>query len=147
IVLEELGAVVHPGPWLSTAVAGVRAMIRSAAEGDEAANLLAGIANGSIVVAVGPLDLAAELPAASHRFGGIAISGTADLLDAAAADVILVRAVDGGSTGLYAINTDGGGVFTVSDGGFDLTRKNFRCTFIEAPARYLASMGPQTAQA
>jgi acyl-CoA dehydrogenase len=147
IVLEELGAVVHPGPWLSTAVAAVRAMTRSGAEGGGAAKLLAGIADGSAVVTVGPLDPATERLIASHRFGGTAISGVVDLLDVAAADVILVQAADGGRLGLYAVDTDGGGVSWVSRGGIDLTRKRFRCTLTDAPARRLASMSPQVVEA
>jgi alkylation response protein AidB-like acyl-CoA dehydrogenase len=147
IVLEELGAVVNPGPWPSTAVAAVRALIRTEAGGDEAAKLLAGIADGSAVVTVGPLDPAAERPVANGGAGGTAISGVADLADAAAADVILVLATDGGRLGLYAVDADGGGIAAVSRGGIDPTRKRFRCTFTDAPARRLATVTPQAAQA
>ena len=43
IVAEELGAALHPGPWLSSAIAATRALVRMGAS-DKAAELLAGSA-------------------------------------------------------------------------------------------------------
>src|SRR5260370_11921381 len=54
IVAEELGAALHPGPWLSSAVAAARALTRLVPEAD-GASLLTGIADGSTVATVGPL--------------------------------------------------------------------------------------------
>src|SRR6202008_2774112 len=45
VVAEELGAALHPGPWLSTAVAAPRALTRLGAE--SANKLLTGIADGT----------------------------------------------------------------------------------------------------
>ena len=56
IVAEELGAALHPGPWLSTAVAATRALTRFGAEDAAAAKLLTGIADGTTIATVGPLD-------------------------------------------------------------------------------------------
>ena len=55
VVAEELGAALHPGPWLSSAVAATRALTRMAT-GADAASLLTGIADGSTIATVGPLS-------------------------------------------------------------------------------------------
>src|SRR6201988_810669 len=54
IVAEELGAALHPGPWMSTAVAAPRALTRMVPAAD-AASLLPGIGDGSTLPHVGPL--------------------------------------------------------------------------------------------
>ncbi len=51
IVAEELGAALFPGPWLSAAVAVPRALLRFGAEA-QAADLLTGIADGSVIAGV-----------------------------------------------------------------------------------------------
>ena len=56
IVSEELGAALHPGPWLSTAVAATRALTRFGVDGSVAAPLYTGIADGSTIATVGPLE-------------------------------------------------------------------------------------------
>ncbi len=55
VVAEELGAALHPGPWLSTAVAATRALTRLGGN-DSAATILAGIADGTTIATVGFLD-------------------------------------------------------------------------------------------
>src|SRR5205085_5747516 len=55
VVAEELGAALHPGPWLSTAVAAARALTRVDAD-EAAAKLLTGIADGTTIATVGFLD-------------------------------------------------------------------------------------------
>ena len=90
VVAEELGAALHPGPWLSSAVAATRALTRMGAEA-RAAELLAGIADGSTIATVGPLDGAR--PTALDTGNGVVLRGeVAALPDAAAADVLLVLA-------------------------------------------------------
>ena len=54
VVAEELGAALYPGPWLSTAVAATRALVRTGAD-ENAAGLLTAIAEGSAIATVGPL--------------------------------------------------------------------------------------------
>src|SRR5246127_360208 len=86
IVLEELGAGLHPGPWLSTAVAAARALTRFGVDSAAAAPLFSGIADGSSTVAVGPLDGAR--PAAVKQRDGVVLRGSIDnVWDVAAADV------------------------------------------------------------
>jgi hypothetical protein len=51
VVLEELGAALHPGPWLSSAVAAPRALTRFGAT-TEAADLFGSLADGSTIATV-----------------------------------------------------------------------------------------------
>ena len=91
IVLEELGAGLHPGPWLSTAVAATRALTRFGVANDAAATLFSGIADGSTTATVGPLDGAR--PTAVEQGDGFVLRGVIDnVSDVAAADVLLVLA-------------------------------------------------------
>ena len=139
IVAEELGAALHPGPWLSTAVAAPRALARFGAQDAqdaEAAKLLTGIADGTTIVAVGPLDGSAgsaQVPKlrAARRDSPIP--------DAAAADVLLVFAEDPEGAGLFAVQTDSPGVSVTAERGIDQTRKQFRVAFDNAPAHRLAT--------
>ena len=104
IVAEELGAALHPGAWLSSAVVATRALARML-PGSDAASLLAGIAAGATVATVGPLT----------GSGGAVENGMLDgdiaaLPDAIAANIVLVLADEGGRTGLFAVDADSDGV-------------------------------------
>src|SRR4051812_32002843 len=50
VVLEELGRVVHPGPFLSSAVGATSAL--AAVGGDDGDALLTGLADGSVIAIV-----------------------------------------------------------------------------------------------
>ena len=123
IVAEELGAALHPGPWLSTAVAAPRTLTRIGADA-AAASILTGIADGTTTATVGPLD-DASIPAVD---GGV-LRGEIALPDAAAADVLLVFADGGGGTELFAEKSDSPGVTVTPERGIDQTRKHFRVAF------------------
>src|ERR1700739_4936466 len=86
IVAEELGAALHPGPWLSTAVAAPRTLTRIGAD-SAAASMLNGIAGGTTRATVGPLD-DGSIPAVD----GDVLRGEIAMPDAAAADILLVFA-------------------------------------------------------
>ena len=133
VVAEELGAALHPGPWLSTAVAGARALTRIA-RGTQAASLLAGIAHGSTVVTVGPLI--GPRPAVQ---GGVLSGEIAMLADAAAADVLLVLADEGDGVGLFAADATSQRVSSTELTHIDPTRKLFGVAFDETPVRHLGS--------
>ena len=144
VVLEELGAALHPGPWLSTAVTAVRAITRAGTGSAEAHRLLTGIAEGSAVVTVGPLPARDEPLRVVERPGGTALSGRIDLLpDAAAATVLLVP--DTG--GLFAVDLRAAGTSLLPVPGIDGTRKYFRCDLDGAPARRVGAMSRQLGQA
>jgi alkylation response protein AidB-like acyl-CoA dehydrogenase len=133
VVAEELGAALHPGPWLSTAVAGTRALTRIG-KGSEAAALLTGIADGSTVVTVGPLT--GPRPVVD---GGVLRGEIALLPDAAAAGVLLVLADDGDGVGLFAVDATSQGVSLTERTDIDPTRKLFGVAFVDVAARHLGS--------
>ncbi|OBA82043.1 acyl-CoA dehydrogenase [Mycobacterium sp. 1164966.3] len=130
IVAEELGAALHPGPWLSSAVAATRMLTR--AGGDAAAELLAGIDDGSTIATLAPLG---EPGALSATLTGVP--------DAAAADVLLILAEYQDGTGLFAVDKDSAGVSLTFERGVDQTRKQFRVTLDNADAHLLATPSPE----
>jgi alkylation response protein AidB-like acyl-CoA dehydrogenase len=147
VVAEELGAALHPGPWLSTAVAATRALIRLGA-GATAPKLLAGIAEGTTIATIGFLDVANSSVAASRHGDDTVLRGEiAAVPDAAAATVLLVLAEDGDGTGLFAVQTDSPGLSVTPERGIDQTRKEFRVALDSAPAQQLASVSPDAVTA
>lgn len=139
VVAEELGAGLHPGPWLSTAVGAARTLTRLGA-GDERAELLSGIADGTTVATVCFLDPASAPLTAGQQGDDTVLRGeVAGVPDAAAADVLLALAEDSQGTGLFAVRTDSSGVAIALEPGIDQTRKQFRAAFDGAPARRLAA--------
>jgi alkylation response protein AidB-like acyl-CoA dehydrogenase len=131
VVAEELGAALHPGPWLSTAVVATRALMRMPAEAGE---LLTGIADGSLMATVGPLT--GPLPVVKE---GVIDGDICGLPDVVAADIVLVLADEGGRTGLFAIDANADGVCPARRTHVDPTRKLFDVTFDLVPAQRLAS--------
>jgi alkylation response protein AidB-like acyl-CoA dehydrogenase len=143
VVAEELGAALHPGPWLSSAVAATRALTRMGAGGDAAA-LLAGIADGSTIATVGPLS--GSLPTAVETSDGVTLRGDVEALpDAAAADVLLVLAESSDGTGLFAV--DAAGVSITARPHVDPTRRLFDVGLDDVGARRLASASAEAVQA
>ncbi|HME17627.1 MAG TPA: acyl-CoA dehydrogenase family protein [Mycobacterium sp.] len=146
IVLEELGAGLHPGPWLSTAVAATRALTRFGVTNDAAATLFSGIADGSTTATVGPLDGAR--PTAGEQDDGFVLRGTVDnVSDVAAADVLLVLADEHDSTGLFAVQTSTPGIEVTPQVGIDQTRKHFRVTLDDTQAQHLATASGDAVEA
>jgi alkylation response protein AidB-like acyl-CoA dehydrogenase len=146
IVLEELGAGLHPGPWLSTAVAATRALTRFGVTNDAAATLFSGIADGSTTATVGPLDGAR--PTAAEQGDGFVLRGVIDnVSDVAAADVLLVLADEHDSTGLFAVPTSMPGIEVTPQAGIDQTRKHFRVTLDDTPAQHLATASGDAVEA
>jgi alkylation response protein AidB-like acyl-CoA dehydrogenase len=128
VVAEQLGAALHPGPWLSSAVAATRALTRMSADADE---LLTGIADGSLIATVGPL--AGPRPLVEN---GVLRGEVTALPDAAAADVVLVLAEEGGRTALYGV--DATSVDVTEREHVDPTRKVFDVVFDGVAAERLA---------
>jgi len=133
VVAEELGAALHPGPWLSSAVAATRVLTRMATAAD-AASLLTGIADGSVIATVGPLS--GRRPVAEN---GLLRGAIDPLPDAVAADVVLVLAEEGDGVGLFAVDGSSEGVCAADRTRVDQTRKIFNVTLDLVPAQRLAS--------
>ncbi|WP_102419806.1 acyl-CoA dehydrogenase family protein [Mycobacterium sp. 4858] len=138
IVAEELGAALHPGPWLSSAVATARALARLR-PAEAVAELLSGIADGTKIATVCFL---ADSPVAASREDSerIVLWGEMTAVpDAAVADVLLVLAEDDGGQGLFAVRSGSPGVSVAPERGIDQTRKQFRVTLDSAPGQRLAA--------
>ncbi|KND36225.1 acyl-CoA dehydrogenase family protein [Streptomyces acidiscabies] len=139
VVLEELGRAVAPVPYLSSAVVATEALLEC---GD--AELLERLASGRAVGA---------LAVGLHRAPGTAFSVVrlesgrlhgqlTGIADAAAADVLLVPAEDGG---LYAVEAADATVTPQSS--LDLTRPLATVTLDGAPGRRLGDSGPAVRRA
>ncbi|MCV7196159.1 acyl-CoA dehydrogenase family protein [Mycobacterium angelicum] len=140
VVAEELGAALYPGPWLSSAVAAVRALARF---GAKAPGLLTGIADGTTIATV-----ALDQAAGTSRAVGIVLTGALSAVpDAAAADVLLVLAETAGDTALFAVDTSAPGVSVTSERGIDQTRKEFRVELDGVAAQRLADAPPDAVAA
>ena len=139
VVLEELGRAVAPVPYLSSAVVAIEALL---ACGDE--ELLGRLASGRTigVLAVG-LHTA---PGAGHRTArlenGSLHGELTGVADAAAADVLLVPADDGG---LYAVAADAATV--TPQISLDLTRPVATVTLDGAPGRRVGDAEPAVRRA
>ncbi|BBZ51406.1 acyl-CoA/acyl-ACP dehydrogenase [Mycobacterium heidelbergense] len=140
VVAEELGAALHPGPWLSSAVAAPRTLTRLC-DNDSAAAILAGIADGTTIATVGFLDHDNAAVEVAEQGGDVVVRGEiAGVPDAAAADVLLVLAEDAAGIGLFAV--DSRGISLRPEAGIDQTRKRFRVALDGEPARRLATVEP-----
>ena len=110
-----LGAAVAPAPMLGTTLA-VELLARAGTEEQQAA-WLPGLADGSIRVAFAAPD---DRPLAAD---GAAVSGTvADLLDAASATHLFLRATRGGQSGWLVVAADASGVEIARQPFVDTTR-------------------------
>jgi alkylation response protein AidB-like acyl-CoA dehydrogenase len=139
VVAEELGAALHPGPWLSSAVAAARALVRLGGN-ESAATTLAGIADGTTIATIGFLDCEGAPVEVSGQGDDIVVRGEIDgVPDAAAADMLLVLAEDAGGIGLFALNTDSSGISVTPEQSIDQTRKRFRVELDGTSAHRLAT--------
>ena len=145
VVLEEMGRVVHPGPYLSTALAAV-SLIRAAGTDQDAGDLLPGIADGSCIATIAlheakhRYDWRASETTARESDGGWRLSGVKDhVFDGCVADLLLVvaRAPDG--LGVFAVEAGAPGVKTSLTDGADATRPQARVELGDSPARRLGS--------
>ncbi|MDT5346856.1 MAG: hypothetical protein QOH91_143 [Mycobacterium sp.] len=145
IVAEELGAAVHPGPWLSSAVAATRMLTRAGAQ-SAAAGILTGIADGTTIATVAGLGNVCA--AAVAHDDGVKLRGEiAAVPDAAAADVLLVLAEYRDRIGLFAAQASSAGVSVTPERGIDQTRKQFRVRLDDVAANLLATPSPEAVAA
>ncbi|NMO33116.1 acyl-CoA/acyl-ACP dehydrogenase [Streptomyces sp. GMY01] len=139
VVLEELGRAVAPVPYLTSAVVATEALL---ACGEE--ELLARLASGRTVgVLAVALHLApgAAFPAVRVQ-DGVLHGELTGIADAAAADVLLVPAADGG---LYAVDSDA--VTVTGQVSLDLTRPVAAVRLDGAAGRRVGDAGPAVRRA
>ena len=150
IVMEELGRALYCGPFLSSSVLGCCALLRA---GDEevSSRYLPGLCAGtSIATVADDLLLAGNLsgsarghgapvPTATSKASGTTIDGqVAFVLDGHVADLFIVTANDGDTTGLYLVEATPAHVKAAPLPTMDATRKIATVEFRGAAARCLA---------
>jgi alkylation response protein AidB-like acyl-CoA dehydrogenase len=135
VVLEELGRAVHPGPFLSSAVAAA-SMLTAVGDG---ADLLSSIADGSLVAAVCLTEGdGRDWRTVDTRFDNGTLTGTKSFAaDAVAADALIVTARDGGALALYVVESGAPGLVVGPRPSVDGTRPQATVTLDHAPARRL----------
>jgi len=136
VVCEELGRVVNPGPFVSSAV-GAAGLVADLAPADP---LLAGLADGSNVATVALLEPGRRAewrnPAtvADPSGDGWALTGVkAHVADLVAADVALVVAAIGAELGVFAVEATA--ATTEPTPTIDGTRREGTITLAKTPAR------------
>ncbi|WP_436740076.1 acyl-CoA dehydrogenase family protein [Streptomyces sp. BBFR102] len=147
VVMEELGRVLSPLPYLGSAVAAVQALLASG-DGDACARLLPGIAAGTTVGALawaegGTWDPAAIRSTASPGPGGVwRVHGVKrNVLDGATADVLLVAARTDSGLCLFEVLADAPGVEVAASVAMDSSRPLARLGFEGAEARLVGVDG------
>ncbi len=141
VVLEEMGRLAFPGPFLSSAIEATLAATRLGVT-----ELLPGLADGSVRATLALEEIGAGDPV--HRIATRAnASGALDglkpvVLDGHSADVALVvaREADGG-LGTYVVDRPGAQAVP----GLDVTRKLSRLALDRTPGRRVGPAGDQTA--
>jgi alkylation response protein AidB-like acyl-CoA dehydrogenase len=141
VAVEEFGAALSCGPLFGTVYLAIPALVAcgSGAARDE---LLAALVDGERTAAFAVNDSAGAFDpnvtvTAVGGSDGVVLTGTAArVVDAAAADVVLVAAKDSEGVSLYAVDT--GDVQRTPLVTMDLTRPQADVTFSDSPARLLA---------
>ncbi|WP_026414939.1 acyl-CoA dehydrogenase family protein [Actinomadura oligospora] len=144
VVFEEMGRVLFCGPFLATvglALPAAEAALATAASG-EAADVLAGIADGSTVATLAwTEDDRWDAPPATSSENGVLTGTKTYVLDGHTADVVLVTARRDGATALFAVDGDAPGLTRTPLPTLDQTRKLARLDFDSVPARLLTESG------
>jgi alkylation response protein AidB-like acyl-CoA dehydrogenase len=141
VAVEELGASLACGPLFGTVYLAIPALVAASA-GPARDELLAELIEGrrTAAFAVGDRAGAFDPAAVTVTAAGSALTGTAEwVVDAAAADDLLVAANGADGVALYAVDAAGPGVDRTSLVTVDLTRPQAIIRLSEAPARLVAS--------
>jgi alkylation response protein AidB-like acyl-CoA dehydrogenase len=144
LLMEEMGRVLCPDPYLSSAVLAADA-VALAGDGEAAAEVLAGIVDGSVRAT---LVAAGDLCAGASPAGEVIARATGDafelvgpgglVFDGESAQLLIVAAaLPGGEVGLFAVEPDSARVSRLPVPTIDETRKTAVIEFEGAPARRL----------
>lgn len=147
IVMEEMGRALMGGPFLSTAVMATN-LLAEIDDADEKAAVLPQIASGELIVCLAYAeDGSARPPAplttsAMARDDGWKLAGVKTfVLDAQSAHMLYVLAQSDSGPAVFAVERDAPG-FTVSPlTTIDQTRKQYRLSFDNTPARLVGRPG------
>lgn len=146
VVLEEMGRMVYPGPYFTSAVLAAQVILAVGSE-EGRQRLLPGIASGQVIATVAAVESERRfaLECAGTTTDGVTLSGVKVAVpDARWADVFVVYATGPHGPGLYEVAASTPGV-TVSDTEpLDLSRPVATVTFDNAPTQVVGS-GPDVA--
>jgi alkylation response protein AidB-like acyl-CoA dehydrogenase len=147
VVAEEMGRAVLPGPFLSTAVLAVSAVL-DAGDDEAAKDLLPGIADGSTIATLavtegeGRWELSATAATAQPSGQGWALHGVKDYVpDGALAGLLLVVARTDAGLSLFAVDGTGAGVTRTARPTLDQTRPLARIELDGAVGRLVGADG------
>ncbi|GAA4687161.1 acyl-CoA dehydrogenase family protein [Pseudonocardia yuanmonensis] len=150
VAVEELGAALYPGPVFGTVFLAIPALV-AVSDGPVRSELLGPLVEGARTAAVavadraGAFDPAAVTVQATRAGDDWTLSGTVErVVDAAAADDLLVAATGPEGVALFAVDAAAGGVERTALTTLDLTRRQATVRLTDAPARLLA--GPDEAE-
>ncbi|MBJ7464117.1 MAG: acyl-CoA/acyl-ACP dehydrogenase [Mycolicibacterium sp.] len=144
IAVEELGAALATGPLFGTVFLAIPALVAASA-GPDRDDLLGALVEGTRTAAFAVPDRAGAFdPTAITVTGTERLTGRVErVVDADAADELLVAATGPGGVALYAVDANGPGVHRIPLVTLDLTRPQATIELSDAPARLLA--GPDEA--
>ena len=135
VAVEALGAALAPGPLYGTVYLAIPALVAAS----DTSDLLAPLVDGTRTAAFAVGDVAAV-----HAGEGWTLSGTVErVVDAGAADVILIAADAPAGTALFAVDTDHVGMQRIPLTTLDPTRPQATVGLFDAPGRLVA--GPDEA--
>jgi alkylation response protein AidB-like acyl-CoA dehydrogenase len=150
VAVEELGATLACGPLFGTVYLAIPALVAASA-GSARDVLLAELVEGrrtaafAVVDGAGAFDPGAVTVTADKSGDGHTLTGTVPrVVDAAAADDLLVAATGPDGIGLFAVDAAGAGVHRTPLATIDLTRPMANVEFSAAPAQLVA--GPDEAE-
>lgn len=149
VAIEELGATLACGPLFGTVYLAIPALVASS--GQSAAELLSDLVAGTRTAAAAFADTAGAFTpdrvavTAAQTGDKWTITGSADrVVDAGAADVVLVAATAGDGVALFAVDATASGVVRTPLVTLDLTRSQASLQFSSAAAQLVA--GPDEAE-
>jgi alkylation response protein AidB-like acyl-CoA dehydrogenase len=145
VLFEELGRGMVPGPFLST-VGLAAPLLAAAGSAEQKGRWLPAIAEGNCRATVaylepeGGYEIDAMRTMASDMSGRYTLSGTKMfVLDAGAADMLLVAAQEAGTLGLFLVEQGAEGMTVETLEGMDLSRRVARVTLNNTPAEKLGA--------
>jgi alkylation response protein AidB-like acyl-CoA dehydrogenase len=147
VLMEEMGKKLLPSPYFSSVVLGANAILNAGTE-DQKKDLLGGIADGTTRAALafvepsGKWELDSIEATASGDGDSWTISGDKSyVIDGATANLLIVAAKTSKGISLFTVDPDAEGVERTPLQTLDMTRKQAKISFNNAPAKLLGSEG------
>ncbi len=143
VLMEEMGKRLLPAPYFSSVVLAANAILNAGTE-DQKTELLGGIADGTTRAALAFVEPSGkwELDSIEATVTDGKLSGTKSyVIDGATANLLVVAAKTGSGVSLYTVDPDAEGVTRTPLQTLDMTRKQAKIEFNNAPATLLGAEG------